>query len=184
MLHPPDDALARNGNALAEMVRERVPLSRLALRFGIPREMLVRELHDHIGLEIAALSAEVDGIETPTANEPTRPVLPPEPVPGSSEVVTRKRLTVPPITGKGVARTFRVALHDDGVTRVFIVAAYGREQAARLLQCSEIYLKRYSRTATDEERERAEAVPGQVWVKAPGALNFIKWEAQPGARWI
>ncbi len=101
--------------------------------------------------------------------------------PQAPVVLIRQRYRAPPITGRGEPRTFKVFLYDQGVTQLFIVAAYTRRQAAELLQCSEGYLQQFGKTPSDDERERAELTPGQVWVTPIGDKpQFRKWREQKG----
>lgn len=74
-------------------------------------------------------------------------------------------------------------LHEGGATKPFLVAAYNRPQAAELLQVGDLYLRRNVEEVSAAERERAEAIPGQVWTLEPGASNYTKWTGQKGITW-
>lgn len=97
----------------------------------------------------------------------------------------RRRFRAPPLPreGRGEPKAFRVDLWEGGATVTFIVAAYTRRQAAELLQVCEAFLRLHGRLASAAERERAELVPGQVWMRPPGAPSFTKWPGQSGLLW-
>ncbi|MDQ0450035.1 hypothetical protein [Methylobacterium aerolatum] len=61
--HTPEEreAFIRNSAILAELVVLKTPLVRLAIRHGIPREDLIRDLRSYLGMGVAALEADVDG---------------------------------------------------------------------------------------------------------------------------